>query len=118
MSQKSRTESEYKNKTFSKTELELKLKNLPQNCGIYQFLDKNKRIIYVGKAINLRNRVRSYFQQNLTSPKSKKISQKTIDVEVIVTDSEIEALILENNLIKKFKPSIMLILKTTKAILL
>lgn len=99
----------------SEIKLEFKLKNLPQQSGVYQFIDKNGKVIYVGKAVNLRHRVRSYFQQNISSPKTKKISQKTKDVEVIVTDSEIEALILENNLIKKLKPRYNVNLKDDKS---
>jgi len=96
-------------------ELKHKLKNLPQTCGVYQFLDKNNKVIYVGKAVNLRNRVRSYFHRNITSPKTKKIAQKVRNVEVIVTDNEIEALILENNLIKKLKPRYNVNLKDDKS---
>lgn len=99
----------------TKIELELKLKNLPNSCGVYQFLDKNKNVIYVGKAVNLRQRVRSYFQQNIGSPKSKRIVEKTSDIQVILTDNEIEALILENNLIKKFKPKYNVNLKDDKS---
>jgi excinuclease ABC subunit C len=95
--------------------LELQLKNLPQTCGVYQFLDKNNKVIYVGKAINLRHRVRSYFQKNIISPKTKKIAQKARNVEVILTDNEIEALILENNLIKKLKPRYNVNLKDDKS---
>lgn len=98
----------------SVSRLQRKLSNLPQQCGVYQFIDSNGKVIYVGKAINLRQRVRSYFQLNITSPKTKKISQKAKDVEVIVTDSEIEALILENNLIKKLKPRYNVNLKDDK----
>ncbi|MCS7053896.1 MAG: excinuclease ABC subunit UvrC [Ignavibacterium sp.] len=97
------------------TKLEIQIKNLPTTCGVYQFLDKNKKVIYVGKAVNLRQRVRSYFQQNQTSPKTKKIAQKTNYIEVIITDNEIEALILENNLIKKLKPRYNVNLKDDKS---
>jgi len=108
---KEETESPKKNKSS----LLLKLKNLPQKCGVYQFLDKDNKVIYVGKAVNLKQRVKSYFQSNLISPKTKRIVQKAKDVEVIVTDNEIEALILENNLIKKLKPRYNVNLKDDKS---
>jgi len=97
------------------SDIEFQLKNLPQSCGVYQFLDKNNKVIYVGKAVNLRQRVRSYFHQNVISPKTKKIAQKSKKVEIIVTDSEVEALILENNLIKKLKPRYNVNLKDDKS---
>ena len=95
--------------------LELQLKNLPSLPGVYQFLNKNGKIIYVGKAKNLRNRVRSYFQNNITSPKTLAIAQKTEEVQIVITDSEVEALILENNLIKQYKPRYNVNLKDDKS---
>lgn len=97
------------------SKLELQLKNLPAKPGVYQFLNKNGKIIYVGKAKNLRNRVRSYFQNNVTSPKTLAIVEKTEEVQIVVTDSEVEALILENNLIKQFKPRYNVNLKDDKS---
>ncbi|MCX8104907.1 MAG: excinuclease ABC subunit UvrC [Ignavibacterium album] len=97
------------------SKLELQLKNLPAKPGVYQFLNKNGKIIYVGKAKNLRNRVRSYFQNNITSPKTLAIAEKTDEVQIVVTDSEVEALILENNLIKQFKPRYNVNLKDDKS---
>ena len=85
--------------------LEEKLANLPSRPGVYQHKDKEGKVLYVGKAKNLRNRVRSYFQNS--RPHYGRIAamvRKVRDVEVIVTDTEAEALILENNLIKKLKP--------------
>lgn len=95
--------------------LESKLKNLPDKPGIYQFFGDKTKIIYIGKAKNLRNRVRSYFQNNLESPKTQALVNKIRDIELIVTDSEIEALVLENNLIKKFKPRYNVNLKDDKS---
>lgn len=95
--------------------LESKLKNLPDKPGIYQFFGDKTKIIYVGKAKSLRNRVRSYFQKNLESPKTQALVNKIRDIELIVTDSEIEALVLENNLIKKFKPRYNVNLKDDKS---
>ena len=84
--------------------LETKIKNLPSNPGIYQFFNDKGKVIYVGKANNLKNRVRSYFHENLSSPKTEILVKKINDLELIITDNEVEALVLENNLIKKFKP--------------
>ena len=95
--------------------LETKIKNLPSNPGIYQFLNDKGRVIYVGKANNLRNRVRSYFHENLSSPKTAIMVKKINDFELIITDNEIEALVLENNLIKKFKPRYNVNLKDDKS---
>lgn len=85
--------------------LEKKLSNLPRKAGVYQHKDADGHVIYVGKAKNLRSRVRSYFQEG--RPRDGRLEvmvRKIDDVEVIVTDTEAEALILENNLIKKLKP--------------
>jgi excinuclease ABC subunit C len=92
-----------------------KLKNLPTNPGVYQFMNEAGKIIYVGKAINLRSRVRSYFQQNRpVDAKTKALMVKIADVEIIVTDSEAEALILEDTLIKKLKPRYNILLRDDK----
>ncbi len=86
-------------------ELKEKLDNLPRLPGVYQFKNADGKIIYVGKAKILRNRVRSYFQKGHDhDPKTKVMVSKIADLEVIVTDTEMEALILENTLIKKLKP--------------
>ena len=86
-------------------ELQEKLKRLPAKPGCYLFKDKNGKILYVGKAGVLRNRVRSYFQKSRPfHPKLEALVRKIADLEWIVTDSEVEALILENNLIKENKP--------------
>jgi excinuclease ABC subunit C len=97
------------------SQLEDKLKNLPLYPGIYQFFNDKGKIIYVGKAKNLRNRVRSYFQKNVDSPKTVALVSKIEDLQFIVTDSEIEALVLENNLIKEFKPRYNILLKDDKS---
>jgi len=95
--------------------LETKIKNLPSNPGIYQFLNDKGKVIYIGKANNLKNRVRSYFHENLSSPKTEILVKKINDLELIITDNEIEALVLENNLIKKFKPRYNVNLKDDKS---
>ncbi|MCS7317810.1 MAG: excinuclease ABC subunit UvrC [Candidatus Dojkabacteria bacterium] len=81
-----------------------KAESLPASPGCYMFLNKDKQIIYVGKAKNLRNRVKSYFYgfDNLEKRKQNMILE-TVDLEYVVVDSEIEAIILETNLIKKYK---------------
>ncbi len=95
--------------------LESKLKNLPSNPGIYQFINEKGKVIYVGKARNLKNRVKTYFTKGINSPKTSALVNKINDLELIVTDNEIEALVLENNLIKKFKPRYNVNLKDDKS---
>src|SRR5512136_383384 len=92
-----------------------KLKTLPTKPGVYQYFDANGKIIYVGKAINLRNRVRSYFHVSAdNSPKTQRLVAEIADLEWIVTDSELEALLLESNLIKRHKPHFNIRLKDDK----
>ncbi len=95
--------------------IEDKLKTLPAHPGIYQFLNDKGRVIYVGKAKNLRNRVRTYFQSGITSAKTLALVNKIDDVQLIITDNEIEALVLENNLIKSLKPRYNINLKDDKS---
>ncbi|MBU2492580.1 MAG: excinuclease ABC subunit UvrC [Bacteroidetes bacterium] len=95
--------------------LKSKLESLPALPGIYQFADKNNKIIYIGKAKNLRNRVRSYFHSSVDSPKTKALVSKVEDFQLIITDSEVEALVLENNLIKDLKPRYNINLKDDKS---
>lgn len=101
-------------KSEQNTELQAKLDSLPTLPGIYQFKDKTDKIIYVGKAKNLRSRVRSYFRSTVDSPKTLALVNKIIDFQLIVTDSEVEALVLENNLIKELKPKYNISLKDDK----
>lgn len=85
--------------------LDEKIKNLPTQPGVYIYKDKSESVLYVGKAKRLRNRVRSYFQDSANHDgRIRTMVKKIADIEVIVTDSEGEALILENNLIKKHQP--------------
>ncbi|MDR1687671.1 MAG: excinuclease ABC subunit UvrC [Clostridiales bacterium] len=90
------------------------LKKLPQKSGVYIMKDKELNIIYVGKAINLRNRVRSYFRESNPDVKTRKLASVISEFEYIVTDSELEALVLENNLIKKHRPKYNIRLKDNK----
>ena len=85
--------------------LQEKLQSLPTQPGCYLYKDAAGEIIYVGKAINLRNRVRSYFQKGAKlSPKTRKLVQRIADMDIVVVDSELEALVLECNLIKQHRP--------------
>jgi excinuclease ABC subunit C len=95
--------------------LEEKLKNLPLASGVYLHKDAGGKIIYVGKAKNLRNRVRSYFQSSRNhDAKTRELVKRINDLEYIVTDTEVEALVLEANLIKKHKPRYNVLLKDDK----
>ncbi len=92
------------------------LKKLPQKPGVYLMKNDKEQIIYVGKAINLKNRVRQYFQsnKNLTA-KTRAMVPQIVEFEYIVTDSELEALILECNLIKQHEPYYNIMLKDDKS---
>lgn len=95
--------------------IEDELKKLPTKPGVYIMHDKNDTILYVGKAINLRNRVRSYFRPNIgRGPQIDKMVSLIERFEYIVTDSELEALVLENNLIKEHSPKYNTLLKDDK----
>ena len=96
-------------------QLEQQLKTLPPSPGVYLFRDKEGKVIYVGKAANLSNRVKSYFSTptNL-SPRIQRLVAKICDFEFIVTSSEQEALILECNMIKKYRPRYNVRLKDNK----
>ncbi|MEJ2195975.1 MAG: excinuclease ABC subunit UvrC, partial [Ignavibacteriaceae bacterium] len=95
--------------------LENKLKNLPAKPGIYQFKNNKDKVIYVGKARNLRGRVKSYFHGGATNAKTLALVNKISDIELVITDSEIEALVLENNIIKELKPRYNIDLKDDKS---
>lgn len=96
-------------------DIEEELKKLPGKPGVYLMHDENDTIIYVGKAISLRNRVRSYFRASTNkSPKIERMVERIARFEYIVTDSELEALVLENNLIKEHNPRYNTMLKDDK----
>ena len=88
--------------------------NLPEGPGIYQYLNKEGVIIYVGKAKNLKRRVYSYFSKDHQSAKTRMLVSKIADIRYIVVNSEEDALLLENNLIKKYKPRYNVLLKDDK----
>ncbi|MDR3092049.1 MAG: excinuclease ABC subunit UvrC [Clostridiales bacterium] len=90
------------------------LEKLPARSGVYLMRDETRRIIYVGKAKSLRNRVRSYFRENVTDYKTRALRAQIAEFEYILTDTELEAFILENNLIKKYKPKYNILLKDSK----
>lgn len=88
--------------------------NLPETPGIYQYLDEEKTIIYVGKAKNLKRRVSSYFRKDIDSRKTRMLVSKINDIKYIVVNTEEDALLLENNLIKKYQPRYNVLLKDGK----
>jgi excinuclease ABC subunit C len=90
-----------------------KLEHIPEKPGVYIMRDRAGEVIYVGKAVSLKNRVRSYFSGQ-QSPKVRVLVSRVADLEYIVTDSEVEALILECNLIKKYRPRYNVNLKDDK----
>ena len=95
-------------------EIKLKLQSLPDKPGIYQYYDKEGVIIYVGKAKNLKKRVSQYFAKNLDSTKTRLLVRQIVDIQYLVVDSELDALLLENNLIKKYQPKYNIQLKDDK----
>ena len=97
------------------SKIQEQLNLLPTNPGVYLMKNEQAKIIYVGKAINLKNRVKSYFQSSKNhSPKVKSMVEKISDFEYIITANEIEALILECNLIKKYRPKYNISLRDDK----
>lgn len=93
--------------------IKLILQTLPSKPGVYQHLDKNGQVIYVGKAKNLKNRVSQYFQK-VHDGKTRVLVKNIADIRTIVVDSEFDALLLENNLIKKYQPRYNILLKDDK----
>jgi len=98
-----------KNKDFKNL-----LKSLPGKPGIYQYFDKEGKIIYIGKAKNLKKRVSSYFNKKLVGGKLQMLVRKIADIRFIVTETELDALLLENNLVKKHQPKYNIQLKDDK----
>ena len=96
------------------SELHLQAKSLPELPGVYQFYDDDK-IIYIGKAKNLKKRVSSYFSKNHESKKTKLLVRSIRKIEKIIVDTEMDALLLENNLIKKYQPKYNILLKDDKS---
>ncbi len=94
--------------------LQLKLKTIPEQPGIYQYFDNNGVIIYVGKAKNLKKRVTSYFVKTQDNAKTRILVKQIIDIQYLVVDTELDALLLENSLIKKYQPKYNIQLKDDK----
>lgn len=95
--------------------LKNKIENLPKTTGVYLFKNKVGKVIYIGKAKSLFHRVKSYFNSPNLSIKTEALVSKIFDIDVIVTQNEVEALILESNLIKQFKPRYNISLKDDKS---
>ena len=95
-------------------ELTLKIKSLPSSPGVYQYFDAAGTIIYVGKAKNLKSRVSSYFNKNQENGKTILLVKRIVDIQYIVVETENDALLLENNLIKKYQPKYNIQLKDDK----
>jgi excinuclease ABC subunit C len=96
-------------------DLTTKLKALPKSPGVYLHKNATGEIIYVGKAKVLKNRVKQYFQKHLPDPKTEALAREIADVEWIETDSELDALFLESELIKRYKPSFNILLRDDKS---
>ena len=95
--------------------LELQIQTLPNEPGVYQYFDKDDVIIYIGKAKNLKKRVASYFNKNHENGKTNVLVKKIVYIKHIVVNTETDALLLENNLIKKYKPRYNVLLKDDKS---
>ncbi|MBT8322013.1 MAG: GIY-YIG nuclease family protein, partial [Eudoraea sp.] len=95
--------------------IELQLSTLPNNPGVYQFYDRDGKILYVGKAKNLKKRVSSYFHKHHDLGKTRVMVKKIRSIRHIVVPTESDALLLENNLIKKYQPRYNVLLKDDKS---
>lgn len=95
--------------------LDIQLKTLPDRPGVYQYFDAKESIIYVGKAKNLKKRVNSYFTKQHDNNRTRLLVKKIVRIEHIVVNSEMDALLLENNLIKKYQPRYNVLLKDDKS---
>ncbi len=100
---------------MSKSPLEIQIKTLPNSPGVYQYFDKNDTLIYVGKAKNLKKRVSSYFTKTHDNGKTRVLVKKIANIKHIVVETETDALLLENNLIKKNQPRYNVMLKDDKS---
>jgi len=94
--------------------LEIQIKSLPNSPGVYQYFDKDDKILYVGKAKNLKKRVASYFTKHHDNGKTRVLVKKIVSIKHIVVETETDALLLENNLIKKYQPRYNVLLKDDK----
>ena len=94
--------------------VELHLKTLPTSPGIYQYYDKDGRLLYVGKAKNLKKRVLSYFNKTQDNGRIRTMVKKIAEIKHIVVETETDALLLENSLIKEYQPRYNVMLKDDK----
>ncbi|ANQ66738.1 excinuclease ABC subunit C [Candidatus Pseudothioglobus singularis] len=95
--------------------LKIKLENQKKESGVYKMLDKSGKVIYVGKAKNLKNRVSNYFAKSNQDEKTQLLQKNIDDFSIIITKTETQALLLENDLIKQFKPKYNILLKDSKS---
>jgi len=100
---------------MKKQNITIKLKNMSKNSGVYKMLDRTGNVIYIGKAKNLKNRVSQYFTQSNNNIKMQALQKNIYDFSVIVTKTETQALLLENDLIKQYKPKYNILLKDAKS---
>ena len=96
-------------------ELDIQIRSLPDSPGVYQYYDREDRILYVGKAKNLKKRVSSYFTKTHENGKTRVLVSKIARIDHIVVRTETDALLLENNLIKKYQPRYNVLLKDDKS---
>ena len=87
---------------------------MPAKPGVYQFLNKDNAIIYIGKAKNLKKRVSSYFRKTITSRKTKNLVKNIYEIKHVIVSTESDALLLENSLIKKYQPKYNILLRDDK----
>jgi len=95
-------------------ELEVQIKSLPNSPGVYQYYDRSDKLLYIGKAKNLKKRVSSYFTKHHENGKTRVLVNKIANIKHIVVETETDALLLENNLIKKYQPRYNVLLKDDK----
>ena len=91
------------------------LSSLPARCGVYRFLDEQSSVLYVGKANNIKSRVLSYFRPTGLATKTMRLVDRTRDIQFTVTESETEALLLEQSFIKREKPPFNVLLRDDKS---